>query len=258
MTDRPSEPPEQEPDDTGLPDDVVVALRVGAAPTAVADRARTAALAAFDDLGARNEPAPVSSLDEARDRRAVSRRVLATSAAAVVALVLVAAGLLGRFGNDEDSADTATQALDSPPAASANESGAAAEERTTTDAAASSGDFDGTGGDAAAELAPESDGQPAYRNLDEFAATLSAQYGAMAASQPAPASDGDERATTTTPARGCDVIDAAGVDPGAVAALVPATVDGEPVIGVVYDSDTGRRAAVVGSTSCSVLDDRAL
>lgn len=277
MTD---ETPDAPGPDDGLPEHVRALLAAPVAPEGVLDRARNAALDAFDEIHAASDDeaavAPVRELGSAGSaRRAWYQRVPLSAAAAIVAVV----ALVGVFSqvdlSSSDGDDMATAELD------ADDSGDAAGGSTFE-----SGDSVEESADDGFSLAPEADEGTAggdggttpaseamravyvYPDVD----ALVDDYRRRFTDEPADQSGGTDSTappeTTSTDAAlhdtsACDAVDAAGVDPDLVVAVDPVQLgpDDQPstAFAVVYESEaTGVRVAVVDGASCEPLADRAL
>lgn len=259
MTDEPTD---------DVPDDGIH-LDAPPPPDGALDRARDAAMAAFDEHHAtRSSAARVDDLAAARARRAWYQRVpLGAVAAALIVIALVGVFALTDLGTGIDEMATAGDD-DSAESAEA--------EREQDSATADDGDAGSAGGttsdDAAADLDSTSNQQTyqrtaTYDDADDLIDDLRDRFGPTAASGESgdwdDLSDQSESAptsTTTAPAAGarCDALAASGVDPADALAIVPATIGGRPVTAVVYPASDGLRVSLVATTSCSVDDDRPL
>ncbi len=231
-------------------------------PEGVLDAARRAALEAFDEGAA--APA-VADLGTRRDRRAgwATRVPLGAVAAAVVLVALVGVFVSAAdLGDTDDDMDTATA---QPEADGSDEDDSAddASSEAVADADEPGGDLEsgaasgGTSDDGSAFDAGEAPPtRRAYVDLDAFIADLADPVPTAGEDAAPPAS------TTTAPADACDPVPVAGVDASSVRRIVPGTVDGRPLLAVVYDPDGASeddgRVAVVDEFSCSLVADRAL
>lgn len=262
--------------DPTTPDEHPLVPDPGPAPDAVATRARTAALAAFDELHAvpaETGAASVTSIDAARRRG--WRRPLPLGAAAAVLAVLVAVGVFGRLDTDPDEDFTATGAAmgeadqqSGGPESGGLEAGGGPEsfdddaaDLPTDDADGSGEDLAGGGGAGpAAPTAPAA--RSTYPDLDALTDELASIYGDSARTNSGgsggAAVDGAAPSTTSDLLGSCDPARAASVSVDDVVVLVPADVAGRSVVAVVYESGTGTRVAFVDIASCSLDDDRSL
>lgn len=237
-----------------------VARRVGdvpPAPRGLLDDHVAAALAAFDDL----EPVPVgraAPVASLTGRRPWWQRVpLGAVAAAVAVIALVGALGIATRSDDDQSADSATAALDD---ASGDDAMSEREaEAFDADGGAGAGGTTGSAG-------PLATGErPAFATYDELAVALG---GRTARSEAATAEDSAEESAPTADvapvpessiaAAGCDAVEAAGIDPARVELVAPVVVDGQLVTAVVHRGDRGRQLTSVDEAACAVVDERAL
>lgn len=205
-----------------------------------------AAMAAFDPQG---RVVPMASR---RPEPWWQRIPLGAVAAALVAIALVGAiGLASRSGED-DSADTATGALES--ADEGAESGSAG--------GGTSEDF-GAAADAMEEgPVLESDAGGVTRAYDSYEALADDLRQELAAAAPS-AGGGASASAAPEAERGeggdpCDAVDLLGLDPAAVVLVRNVLVTPSTVTAVVHDADDGRRLTVVDDASCTVAFDRVL
>lgn len=276
MTD---ETPDAPGPDDGLPEHVRALLAAPAAPEGVLDRARAAALDAFDEVhgsGGDATVAPVRELGSAGSaRRAWYQRVPLSAAAAVIAVVALVGVLTQVDLGSSDGDDMATAELDDE--ASADAGGGSA--FSVGDSAEESAD-DGfslapetdeesvdAGSGADGEAAPTAGSMRAvfvYEDVDALVEDYRRRFG----DDPADAEQSAPPQTTSTgaaeyDASTCDPVDAADVDPDRVLSVDPVQLgpDDEPstAFAVVYESEaSGLRVAVVDEASCEPLADRAL
>ena len=276
MTDRTPDAPE--PDD-GLPEHVRALLAVPDAPADVLDRARAAALDAFDEVHAGDDAAeaPVRDLASAGSaRRAWYQRVPLSAAAAIIAVV----ALVGVFSQvdlgSSDGDDMATADLEFDESGDADSGGSAfgaddvAEESVDGGFSLAPEADEGTASDADGEAAPTAGSMRdvfVYADVDALVEDYRRRF------VDAPADSGDDQAyappqTTSSDAAqydtsSCASVEAADVDPDRVVSVDPVQLgpDDQPstAFAVVYESEaSGLRVAVVDEASCEPLADRAL
>ena len=267
MTD---ETPDVPGPDEGLPEHVRALLAAPAAPEGVLDRARNAAMDAFDEVhaddssGAQADGAavpPVRDLASAGSaRRAWYQRVPLGAAAAVIAVV----ALVGVFSQvDLDSSDGDDMATADMGADDAGD--AEAEEQSVDDGFSLAPEADeGAASSGDGESSPAAGSARAvyvYPDVD----ALVEDYQRRFAGDTADLDDsGVSPAATTSSdvaefdASSCDAVAAAGIDPDRVVSVDPVRLgsDGGPAtaFAVVYESEaSGRRVAVVDEASCDPL-----
>lgn len=267
-------------------------LAAPAAPDGVLDRARTSAMAAFDEVhdDANAAPGGVRDIGSARTtptRTAPWYQRIPLGAAAAIVAVVALVGVFSQIDADGDDADTATSDADDSADDSADgDSGSEFEESSGalegtgggSDAAADAPDGEafGSGGSGGATSGDASTAPPAvlatYDDLDSLVDALRRRYDATEtpADETPNETQSSEPVATTNAGRStdfdrepCDAFAAAEVEPATVLSeeFVALGPDGDRsvAIAVVYDSDdTGLRVAVVDERSCALLDDRAL
>lgn len=276
MTD---ETPDAHGPDDGLPEHVRALLAAPTAPEGVLDRARLAALDAFDELHVADGDvveapvAPVRELGSAGSaRRAWYQRLPLSAAAAIVAVV----ALVGVFSQVDlggsESDDMATAELDADASTdaggeSAFSVGDSAEESADDGFSLAPDADEGAGSGADGESAPTAGSMRAvfvYEDVD----ALVEDYRRRFVDEPSDAEQSAPPQTTSTGAAEydtstCDPVDAADVDPDRVLSVDPVQLgpDDEPstAFAVVYESEaSGLRVAVVDEASCEPVADRAL
>ena len=224
-------------------------LAAPAAPAGLVDTHVAAALDVMTVDGSAATAASVTSLGEHRARRLLAR-VPVLAAAAVVVVVAIAGALAARDlgGNSSSSDETAAMAVTSTTLA-------------TPDAGGSVFDSNAAGTDEATLAPAPGTARPAFSSMEDFAAFVGARD---RTAEPEADTATGAAPTTTIPTAGpptdpCDAVSVAGVDPAAVDAVVPATVAGRPVTGVVVQTAGDQpRLLVVDDATCTVVDERPL
>ncbi len=226
-------------------------LAAPAAPPGLVDAHVAAALATYDDVDPAASDATSSTVTELATHRGrrLFERIPVLAAAAVLVIVALAGALAARsLGGDDSSVDETASAVASTTAPA--EGGAA---------------FDSNTAQESATPAPQGDTvRPAFGTVDDFATFVTEQAVPRAETNAGSAS-ADAAAPTTTlapaapPVDPCDAVSVAGVDPAAVEAVVPATVAGRAVTGVVERTPGDqRRLVVVDDATCDVVGDQPL